>query len=129
MNLKSFLLSGLAGTFVYFLLGWTFYDILFPDIHSKVSEPNLLYILLGCLFMAFLMALIFSRWAQIKTFSTGLKVGFVFGFLYTLSMNFFMYSTQSMDANFFTGLVIEAVILAVVGGFIGFVNGANSYDT
>lgn len=78
--------------------------------------------------MAFLMALIFSRWAQIKTFSTGLKVGFVFGFLYTLSMNFFMYSTQSIDANFFTGLVIEAVILAVVGGFIGFVNGAISND-
>ena len=128
MKFKSFLLSGLIGAFVYFLLGWLFYDILFPEIHSKTTEPNISYIFLGCLCMAFLVALIFCRWAQIKTFATGLKAGFVFGFLYTLSMNFFMYSNQSIDANFFSILAIEALILAVVGGFIGYVNGAFSKE-
>ena len=73
MNTKSFFLSGIVGAIVYFLLGWLFYGILFPEIHGTNVEPCLLMIFLGCLFMSLLVSLIYNRWASITTFSTGLK--------------------------------------------------------
>lgn len=78
--------------------------------------------------MALLIALIFNRWAQIKTLSIGLKSGFMFGVLYTLSMNFFMYSSQLIDANFFSILAFEFLILSINGRFFGFVNGGISSE-
>lgn len=123
MNTKSFFLSSIVGAIVYFFLGWLFYGFLFPEIHGTNTKPCPQMILFGCLFMALLVSFIFTRWASITTFSTGLKAGFVIGFLYTLSMNFFMYSTKEFDANFFALLAIETVILAIVGGVIGYMNG------
>ena len=123
MNTKSFLLSGIVGAIVYFLLGWLFYDVLFPEIHGTNVEPCLLMIFLGCLFMSLLVSLIYNRWASITTFSTGLKAGFVIGLLYNLSMNFFMYSGREFDTNFFIRLAIETISLAIVGGAIGAASG------
>ena len=123
MNTKSFFLSGIVGAIVYFLLGWLFYDVLFPEIHGTNVEPCLLMIFLGCLSMSLLVSLIYNRWASITTFSTGLKAGFVIGLLYTLSMNFFMYSSKELDTNFFILLAIESITLAIVGGVVGYMCG------
>ncbi len=124
MNTKSFLLSGIAGTIVYFLLGWLFYGILFTDIYPQNSEKCILFISLGCLFYAFTFALIFNRWAQISTFATGAKAGFFIGLLLALSMAFFMNSTkESLDYNFITQVAIEAVSAAIMGGVIALVIG------
>ena len=123
MNLKSFFLSGAVGAITYFLLGWLFYDVLFPEIHGTNAEPCLLMIFLGCLFMSLLVSLIFNRWASITTFYTGLKAGFVIGLLYTLSINFLMYSSKELDTNFFVQLAIESIILAIVGGVVGYMCG------
>lgn len=123
MNTKSFFLSGIVGAIVYFLLGLLFYGVLFPEIHETNVEPCLLMIFLGCLFMSLLVSLIYNRWASITTFSTGLKAGFVIGLLYTLSMNFFMYSSKELDTNFFILLAIESITLAIVGGVVGYMCG------
>lgn len=123
MNTKSFFLSGIVGAIVYFLLGCLFYGVLFPEIHGTNVEPCLLMIFLGCLFMSLLVSFIYNRWANITTFSTGLKAGFVIGLLYTLSMNFFMYSSKELDTNFFILLAIESIILAIVGGVVGYMCG------
>jgi len=80
-------------------------------------------IFLGCLFMSLLVSLIYNRWASITTFSTGLKAGFVIGLLYTLSMNFFMYSSKEIDTKFIILLAIESIILAIVGGVVGYMCG------
>ena len=64
MNTKSFLLSGIAGTIVCFLLGWLFYGTLFTDVYPQNDEECMLFIFLGCLFYAFTFALVFNRWAQ-----------------------------------------------------------------
>ena len=52
MNKKSFLLSTLTGTITYFLLGWLFYGILFPDLYppSEQCQTSLVFIFLGGLF-------------------------------------------------------------------------------
>jgi len=122
MNTKSFLLSGILGAIVYFLLGWLFYGVLFPELHVD-SEPCLWMIALGCLFMALLIALIYNRWANISTFSTGLKAGFVIGLLYSLSMNFFMYASKGIDTDFFIIIAIETISLAILGGVVGAASG------
>jgi hypothetical protein len=123
MNTKSFLASGIAGTIVYFLLGWLFYGILFFDIYPQ--EQSMLFILLGCVFYAFTFALIFNRWAQISTFSTGLKAGFLIGLLWALSMNFFIQAsaTVTLNSNFAIPIAIDAVSAAIMGGVIAVVIG------
>ena len=124
MNTKSFLLSGITGTIVSFLLGFLFYGYLFTDIHQDDAEPCMLFILLGCLFYAFAFALIYNRWANIRTFNSGAKAGFLIGLLLTLSMNFFMYSSESnIDSNFLLLVAIDAVSAAIIGGMIALVIG------
>jgi hypothetical protein len=122
MNTKSFILSGIAGTIVSFLLGFLFYGYLFTDLHP--DESCMLLILLGCLFYAFTFALIYNRWANISTFNSGAKAGFLIGLLWTLSMNFFMYSSESnLDSNFLLLVAIDAVSAAIMGGVIALVIG------
>jgi len=124
MNSKSFLLSSGAGFIVYFLLGWLFYGVFFTDIYPKDGEDQLAFIILGCLFYAFVYALIFIKWAQVSTFSSGLKTGFIIGLLYAISMNFFMYSSQEFNSNHFViGILIDSVSTAIMGGVIAFVHG------
>ena len=119
MNTKSFLLSGIAGTIVCFLLGWLFYGTLFTDVYPQNDEECMLFIFLGCLFYAFTFALVFNRWAQISTFSSGVKAGFLIGLLWSLSMNFFMYATkESIDSNFLILIAIDAVSAAIMGGVV-----------
>ena len=122
MNTKSFLLSGIAGTIVCFLLGWLFYGTLFTDVYPQNDEECMLFIFLGCLFYAFAFALIYNRWANISTFNSGAKAGFLIGLLWTLSMNFFMYSSgTSLDSNFLLLVAIDAVSATIMGGVIGLV--------
>ena len=124
MNTKSFILSGIAGTVVSILLGFLFYGLLFTDLHPGDSEPYMVFIILGCLFYAFAFALIYNRWANISTFNLGAKAGFLIGLLWTLSMNFFLYSSDSsFDSNFLLLVAIDAVSAAIMGGVIGLVIG------
>jgi hypothetical protein len=45
MNIKSFTLSAIAGTIVYFLLGWLFYGTLFTEIYpTSGNEKSLSFI-------------------------------------------------------------------------------------
>ena len=124
MNTKSFILSGIAGTVVSILLGFLFYGLLFTDLHPGDSEPYMVFIILGCLFYAFAFALIYNRWANISTFNLGAKAGFLIGLLWTLSMNFFMYSSESnLDSNFLLLVAIDAVSATIMGGMIALVIG------
>ena len=124
MNTKSFILSGIAGTVVSILLGFLFYGLLFTYLHPGDSEPYMVFIILGCLFYAFSFALIYNRWANISTFNLGAKAGFLIGLLWTLSMNFLMYSSDSsLDSNFLLLVAIDAVSAAIMGGVIALVIG------
>ena len=115
MNTTSFLLSGIVGTIVYFLLGWLFYGILFTNIYP--NEQSMLFIFLGCLCYAFTFALIFNRWAHISTFGAGITAGFFIGLLWALSMSFFMRaSTSGIDTTFALQVAIDAVSAAIMGG-------------
>ena len=124
MNTKSFIISGLAATIVYFLLGWLFYGMLFSDVYPEGEGKNLDMIFYGCMFYAFLLALIFNKWTSINTFSTGLSAGLLIGLLNSISMNCFMYSSQAVDMNkMLTSIGIDTVMSAIIGGLIGLLIG------
>ena len=126
---KSFLLSTLTGTITYFLLGWLFYGILFPDLYLPYEQcqTSLVFIFLGGLFYVSIFSLVYKRWATISTFGTGALTGLVLGFLYSVSMNFYMFSSKTLDIEHFVTDVFAATIsAAVMGGVVGLTIGKSS---
>ena len=120
---KNLLFSGIAGTIVYFLLGWLFYGILFPDLVNEGESTSLLYIFLRCLFYAFIFAVIFTRWANITNFKTGFNAGLVLGLLYALCWHFFMQHGAIDILYFAKAIIISSLINGFLGGTVAFVNG------
>lgn len=118
---KKLFLSGITGFVVYFLLGWLAYGILFTE--DTTGEESLLFIALGCLFYAFIYATIFTRWANITTFTTGLKAGAILGLLYELSWSFFFTSGTIEIFPFIKGILIGVVLTSLMAGVIAYVNG------
>lgn len=123
---KSLLYSGVVGTIVYYLLGWLVYGILFPDLATGEESP--LFIFLGCLFYAFIFAVIFTRWTNISTFSTGFNAGLIVGVLYAMSYHLFMISgSGSFDfIPFLKEIVIGGLMTAALAGATAFVIGKTS---
>ena len=124
MNVKNFLVSGIVGGIVNFLLGWVFYGILFNNIYPEGENMNLLFTFLGCLTYGLFIAYIFTKWAGITIPITGLKSGAAIGFFTSLSMNLYMYSNMPVN---YENMALDVIISIVIGSFIGvavaFVNG------
>lgn len=124
MNVKNFLVSGVVGGIVNFLLGWVFYGMLFKDIYPEGENMNLLFTFLGCITSGLFIAYIFTKWAGITNSVTGIKAGAVIGFFTSLSMNLFMYSNRTVNyQNMALDVIITIVISAFMGAAIAFVNG------
>jgi len=123
---KSLLFSGVVGTIVYYLLGWLVYGVIFPDLAG--GEQNPLFILLGCLFYAFIFAVMLSRWTSISKFSSGFNAGLIMGILYAMSYYFFKISGGgSFDIQpFLKEIVIGGLMTGVAAGAIALVIGKTS---
>jgi hypothetical protein len=124
MNVKNFLVAGIVGGIVNFLLGWVFYGMLFNDIYLEGEEMNLVLTFLGCLTSGLFVAFIFTKWASITMPLTGLKAGAIIGFFTSLSMNFFMYSNKAVNyQNIALDVVISIVMGALAGAAVAFILG------
>jgi len=124
MNIKSFTLSAIAGTIIYFLLGWLFYGTLFPNLYPNEGQDSLIFVFGGCLFYALVFALIFNKWANISTFKSGTIAGAYLGALYSISMNFYMYSSSDLNIeNFITDVLITTISTGIMCGVIGYIIG------
>lgn len=124
MDIKSFLISSVVGSLVYFMLGYLFYGILFTNIYPPSDNQNIVFVYLGCLTFCILLSYIFVKWAGITDYISGAKAGGIIGLLYGAGMNFFMYS--SMEANYgniATDILINAVMGAIAGAVIAIVIG------
>ena len=118
---KNVLISGIASTIVYYLLGWLVYDILFPEMST--GEESMAGIFLCCLFYMFIYALIFVRWAHIASFKIGVTTGFVLGQLYALSWKSFAYTGNFEAGNFIREILIGSIMTAIGAGTVAFVHG------
>jgi hypothetical protein len=127
MNAKNFLVSGIVGGIVDYLLGWLFYGIIFKDQFPVTGEMNLMMIALGSLTVGLFIAYIFAKWAQISTWSTGLQAGAVIGLFLALYSDFFesgMKATADINWQMLgLDIILTIVMSALVGATIAIVNG------
>src|ERR1022692_198348 len=135
MNTNKFLLSGVAGGVVFFLLGWVAYGLLLMDFFTKHAGPAIgvsraaanllyLYLILGNLFFGFLLAYIFSK-AGIASASNGLVTGAIVGFLASASYDCVSYATTwtSSRTSVIADIVTFTVISAIAGAVVALVAG------
>lgn len=127
MKTKNFLISGISGGIVYYLLGWLFYGILLKDFFPQPEESTqmMIFILFGCLTYGLFIAYIFTKWAQISTASSGAKAGATIGFWLGLFFNFFnmammpeaTYEMAAIDLG--VTILSSAITGAIIGAVIG----------
>lgn len=127
MNAKNFLVSGIVGGIVSHLLGWLLYGIVFES-QFPVKEGevmNMTMIALGNLATGLFLAYIFTKWAQISNWKTGLQAGAVIGLFLALYWTFFINAMKATaDINYQTAcldIAITVVMAAITGAVIAIV--------
>lgn len=124
MKTKNFLVSGIVGGVINFLLGWVFYGILFKDIYPEGENMNLVFTFFGCLTYGLFIAYVFIKWAGIAIPLTGIKAGAIIGFFTSLSMNLYLYTYKPANyQNMVLDVIITIVISAIMGAAIAAING------
>jgi hypothetical protein len=127
MKMKNFIIAGVVGGIVNFLLGWLFYGMLFKDFFPQDEETMKLELIFsGCLVYGLFMSYIFTKWAGITQATTGAKAGAIIGFFYSLSVNLFMIAEPKFGISYETMVIdvaISVVSAAIIGAVIAIVNG------
>lgn len=136
MRLNKILIGALAGTVVFFLLGYLVWGLLLRDFMTAntgsagavmKADSDMIWwaLVLGNFAAAFLLAFIFDFWANISTFVTGAKAGALIFGLIALFHNLVEYATANLInlPAVFVDAIATAVIGAIVGGVIGLVLG------
>jgi len=132
MNTKTFALSTIVGGIAYFFLGFLFYAVLLDGFFAAqqgtatgVQKSTMEWwpLLLGNFAAAALLAYIFLQWAGIRSFSSGLKVGALIGFLIALGWDMIMYDTSNLMTltGAFADVLVYAVMSGLAGGVIGLI--------
>lgn len=128
MNVKNFLIGGIVGGIVDFLMGWLVYGILLKDTFPKpegAGAENMMFIFLGCMFFGFMLSYIFAQGEGVTRCVPGIKLAIGIALFMSLSNNFFnsMYK-DIMDVKMVAiDTIAFMVIAAIVGATISVVNG------
>lgn len=134
MNTKRFLTGTLAGGVAYFFLGYLFYGVAMAGFFAEHSgggpgkpmeEIVWWALILGNLSQAALLTYIFTRWANISSFSGGASAGAAIGFFMGLGMNMIRFATSNqfdLTASL-ADVGVGVVLTGLVGGIIGAVLG------
>jgi hypothetical protein len=135
MNSQKFLLGGIVGGVVYFLLGWVVYGMLLKTFFtnnmwaagSMRADADTIWwaLVAGQLAGGFLLAYIIGK-ANAASVGAGAGVGFIVGLLVCLSFDLTMYgvsttvtSLKGLAADVAVSAVISAIAGATVGGILG----------
>ena len=128
MNVKNFIVGGIVGGIVDFLMGWLVWGILLKDTFPKpegAGAENMLFIFLGCMAFGFLISYVFSHGEGISNYMAGIKMALGIALFMTLCNTFFrnMY-TDTIDVKLMAIDIVASLVLAsVVGACVAFVNG------
>ncbi|MES2411717.1 MAG: hypothetical protein V4535_09775 [Bacteroidota bacterium] len=129
MNVKNFIVGGIVGGIVDFLLGWVVYGMLLKDTFPKSPcdgpVENMLFIFLGCMSFGFLISWVFSQGEGISNMSAGIKMALGIAVFMALSAWFFRHMTQeTIDVKLMVIDVVACMVLATgVGAAVAMVNG------
>ena len=120
------LVATVIGGIVNFILGYVIYDLLLGNFYgshtggsSVMREiPEMWAIGLGCLAYAATLALVFDRWAGIKTIRTGAQAGAWIGLLSGVAYSAWRYAeTYSYDGPMM--IFVEGVTMAILSALTG----------
>lgn len=128
MSSTKIIIGGLIGGVVLFFAGWVLYGMLFNDFFEAnagsatgVARPMdgmvMWAMIAGNLCDGLLLAIIFGRWANIKTVKTGFIAAFIIGLLTGLAWDLVSYATTNV-ANL-TATLVDPIIFAVMSGLAG----------
>lgn len=131
--MKNKIFAVLGGTVALFGLGYLIYVVLGlnalkgPVVEEVFTKLELPPIILMEVLYATLLTIIFSRWAQIKTFATGATAGLIIGAFIGGCSTLEVFATSEL-VNL-SGVLLAAVTFgvrfAVAGGVIGWLLGKN----
>jgi hypothetical protein len=126
---RATLVGTLIGFIFLFFGGWIFYDSLATDFFSQhyvnmpaMMEADMNYITLGVLIEAYLLSLIYGKWAQGNyNLQSGFKFGALLGLFVGLGINMVMLGT--MELLDIQGTLVDAAWNVVYFGIAGTLNG------
>lgn len=116
-------IAALVGAIVMFILGFLIYGILLdsymrsamtPESAKLMKEmPNLVVLFISNFAFAWLYAFVFERWANIKTFVSGMIGGILISIPITLGFDLNMFSTMNVMQSF-TPIIVDVLAIAVM---------------
>lgn len=129
--MKNKILAIIGGTVALFGLGYLIYvqlglNAIQPEAAEGVfTKLDLLPIIIMEVLYATLLTIIFSRWAQIKTFATGAKAGLIIGAFIGACGTLEVFATSELTSLAGVGMaaVTFGVRFGVAGGVIGWLLG------
>jgi len=131
MNSQKFIVGGIVGGILYFVLGYVFYGLLlkgfFDSNGMAVDMEKIVWwaMIVGNLAGGFLLAYILSK-ANVTTASGGAGTGFVVGLLLSLSFDLMMYGIghgMTEMKGIAADVAVSAVLTAIIGAVVGWVLG------
>lgn len=126
---KAILTVTLVGFIFLFFSGWIFYDSLARDFFSQhyvnmsaMMAAEMKYIALGVLVEAYLLSVIYSKWAKGEyNLQSAIKIGALLGLFVGLGIN--MVTLGALELMDIQGSLVDAVWNVVYFGVAGCLNG------
>jgi hypothetical protein len=133
MNSQKFIVGGVVGGIVYFILGWLIFGMALRDFMSSNVAPGSMRadadlvwwaLIVGNLAMGFLLAYVIGK-GNVSA-GSGAGVGFVLGLLVSLGFDLVSYATSTTLTSLkvvAADVAASAVMSAIAGGIVGYVMG------
>lgn len=136
MNSNKFLIAGIVGGVVFFLLGWLLYgmaltsffnDNLWASNMMKEKPDPMWALIIGQLVSGFFLAYIIGK-ANVSSVGGGAMIGFVAGLLICIGFDLTFYGVGNFySASPLKGIAVDAIVSAalsaITGAVIGWVYG------
>lgn len=126
---KSNLLATLASGIFLFIGGYLIWGVLTVDFFTQhagsatgvMKDPlDMIYIALGCLFQAFFLSIIYSKWARgVHSAKEGFEFGALIGAFMGFGMGLLWYGTSNLSD--LTGVFAEALLDIIFMGIAGMI--------
>ncbi len=134
MDFQKILLATLGGAVTLLLAGFVIWGLCLESIQSshtihyeglRYEQPKMVLLAIAQVLFALLLAIIYNRWAGIKTFLSGAKAGAMIAFLVGLSHSMMMMSMLNLHgwANVAMDSVGNLLWGAIGGGVVGWILG------
>ena len=134
MNSQKFIVGGVVGGIVNFILGWLVYGMLLKDFMASNASSGIMRadsdmiwwaLIVGNLCVGFLLAYVIGKGGAASA-AKGAAVGFVVGLLVSLGYDLIMYATSTVMTSL-KGVAADvagsALISAITGAVVGWVLG------